>query len=42
MINDENFHRAFLRFQFQSKLFLNRGEKRRPGFWTIVRAGLAA
>jgi hypothetical protein len=30
-IDDENLHRAFCRFQFQSKLFLNCSEDRRSG-----------
>lgn len=29
MIDDENFHRTFLRFQFQAKLLLDSGEDRR-------------
>src|SRR5437667_10134700 len=31
MIDDENLHGALLRFQFQTKLLLNRREHRRPG-----------
>ena len=36
MINDKNFHRAFLRFQFQPKLLLNRGEDGRTGIFQPV------
>ena len=31
MVDDENLHRAFLRFQFQPKLLLKRREDGRPG-----------